>query len=269
MPQATMTYVLSHIKQNIPEEILNLAFKPRKYSTTIEQRIISEIVEGPIILDTNLVGGKRRDIFLSQSWEMKLPQDTSYGLVGPGVQGSYFKVPPEAREGRNISSVIGMANALASSVPGTNYNGSGGYGNTVPGMLSEMINTRTFANYPPQPQVTLEGTNIIRLNPGELFGQCAISVMLEYDSEFLNMSQSGIIAMCNLCLCATQRYIATKLRVTIDETEVVAGMEIGVIKDLVIDYMQKGEQYHELLIKLKGAMSYDSRSLSRLIYYGL
>ena len=271
MPQSTMTYVLSHIKHNIPMEILQLAFKPRAFNTTVEQRIITEIIEGPIILDTNLVGGKRRDIILNSNWEIDLRPETNYTLTGVGVQGSYYKIPEEAREYRNISSVVGVSSSMASSVPGAsiNHNGQGGFGNTVPGMLSEMINTRTFGQYPVMPQITLEGTNIVRFNPRQLIDGVAITVMLEYDSEFLNMNQSAIMAMCNLCLCATQRYIATKLRVTIDETEVVAGMEIGVVKDLVVDYMQRGEQYHELLIKLKGAMHYDSRSLSKLIYYGL
>lgn len=270
MAQDTMTYVISNIRHSIPEEILNLAFKPRQYNTTIEQRIISEIIEGPIILDTNLVGGKRREIFINGSWEMNMNEATEWDLGGTGVQSSYYKVPPEAREGRNISSVLGMTPSMSNTISGGSRQGSGQYfGNTATGALSQMLNTRTFSEYPVPPQITLEGTNIIRVNPRQLITGMAVSVMLEYDSEFININQSGIVALVNLCLCATQRYIANKLRVTIDETEVVAGMEIGVIKDIVMEYLQKGEAYHDLLIKLKGAMTYDAKTLTRLIYYGL
>lgn len=269
--QDTMTYVLSNIRHSIPEEILNLAFKPRKFNTTIEQRIISEIVEGPIILDTNLVGGKRRDIYLNPSWEMDMETGANWNVIGNGIQGSYYRVPPEAREGRNISSVIGVSPTVSAGVPGSSIgrNGVPTYGNTIDSSLSQMLNTRTFGNYITSPQVTLEGTNIIRFNPRQILDGCAISVMLEYDSEFINLNQSGIIYLQKLCLCATQRYIANKLRVTIDETEVVAGMEIGVIKEIVNEYNQKGEEYDALLIKLKGAMLADSRTLSRLIAYGI
>ena len=75
--------------------------------------------------------------------------------------------------------------------------------------------------------------------------------------------------MQELVLCAVKRYIAVKLRVKIDETEVVAGMEIGVIKDKVIEYEQAAENYRPLLIKLKGAMHYEPRAVSRLIYHSL
>lgn len=267
--QSTMTYVLSHIVQNIPAELLQLAFKPRRFNTTIEQRIISEVIEGPILLDTNLIGGKRRDIFIRSSWLMNLKHSDSYNLMGSRMEGSFYLIPPEAREDRNISSVISVSPSIGNASSRLGSNSSSGFGNNATGMLSEMINTRTFSQYPVMPQLTLEGTNIIRFYPELLTDGVAVSVMLEYDSEFLNMGQSAIFAMRNLCLCAVQRYIATKLRVSIDETEVVAGMEIGVIKELVIDYQQKAEQYQELLIKLKGAMHFDSRSLSRMIYHAL
>lgn len=259
-----------NIHQNIPRELLELAFEPRKYNTTVEQRIVSEIIEGPILLDTNLVGGKRRDIFISPSWEMDLDLVSDWNAVSNGVQGSFYLIPPDAREDRNISSVLGVTPALSSTMPGaTSVNGSSGYGNTATGMLGQMLNTRTFGQYPVLPQVTLEGTNIIRFNPRLQTGGIAVTVMLEYDSEFLNMEASAIRALSNLCLCATQKYIANKLRVPVNETEIVAGMEIGVIKDIVNDYLTKGEQYDDLLRKLMGAMRYDKRAISRIIHFGL
>ena len=271
MPQATMTYVLSHIRQEIPKEILELAFEPRRYNTSIEQRIVAEVIEGPILLEANLLGGKRREIFMQQSWEMPLDYDRIEDLLGDGIQGSFYEIPPEARENRNIASVIGPATYINSSLPGAsvNYNGQGGFGNTASAMMSTMLNTRTFGQYPIMPQVTLEGSNIVRFYPRQVVDGTAISVLLEYDAEFLNVERSAIWAIRNVVLAATKRYIATKLLVKIDETEVVAGMEIGIIKELVNKYAEEGQQYDSLLIKLKGAMSYDSRTRSRIISFGL
>lgn len=271
MSQSTMTYILSYIMQNIPREILDLAFKPTQFNTSIEARIISEVIEGPVLLDSNLVGGRRREIFLNQSWMLDLNSIQQVGLVGTGVQGSYYKVPPEAREYRNISSVIGIVNSMTSSLPGSsmNFNGAGSFGNTASGMLSQMVNTRTFGMFPIIPQATLEGTNIIMFFPQQVVEGAAVSVMLENDSEFLNMSPSGIMAMRKFCLCAVQRYIANKLRVSIDESQIVGGMEIGVVKDLVNEYAQKAESYEELLIKVKGAAMYDRKSLTKIIYLAI
>lgn len=269
--QSTMTYILSHILQNIPTELLELAFKPRKFGTNLEQRIIQEIIEGPILLETNLVGGKRRDIFMNQSWIMDLKEASPQIMLGSGVQGSYYLIPPEVREGRNISSVIGMTTSLASSMPGSSIGsgGPGSFGNTATGMASAMLNSRTMGQYPFTPQVSLEGTNIVRMHPMQMVSGCAITVMLEYDSEFLNMGQSAIYCMRDLCLCAVHRYIATKLRVSIDETEVVAGMEIGVIKQMVDEYSERAKDYDSLLRRVKGAMHFDPRSISKLIYHAL
>lgn len=269
MAQATMTYVLSHITQNIPGEILELAFKPRQYQTSVENRIISEVIEGPVLLDSNLVGGKRTNIFVSAGWKMNLASDPGAAFLAPGLQGAFYKIPPEAREFRNISSVIGVNNSSSSSYPGTNYNGNGSFGNTAEGMLAQMVNTRTFGMTPRSPQITLEGTNVIKIYPEQLIDGTVITVMLEHDSDFINVSNSVIVALRNFCLCATQRYIANKLRVSIDDTEIVAGMEIGVVKEIVNDYLQKAEEYQNLLIRLKGAMTYSTESLSRLIYHAL
>lgn len=271
MPSATMAYVLSNITQNIPAELLGLAFKPQQFNTTVEQRIIAQIVEGPILLDTNLVGGKRRELYLRSNWLLDLDQEEGIMSLGGAIQGAFYKVPAEAREDRNISSVIGITSSLAGSAHGSGYttNGAGGFGNTLNAMTSQMLNSRTFAQYPVMPNASLEGTNIIRLFPKQLVSDVVVTVMLEYDSEFINLEPSAIFALSDLCLCATKRYIANTLRVSVDETEVVAGMEIGIIKQLIEEYAQDGKEYDTKLMKFKGAAHFDKRSLGRMIYHAL
>jgi len=263
-----MTYITNYIRANIPLELLQLAFKPRKYNATVEQRIVSEIVEGPILLDTNLVGGKRRDIYIDPSWRMDLAYQQTFNIVGPGVEGSFYLIPPEAREYRNISSVIGITPSGADLFEG-GLGMPNGAGNTAAGMLSQMLNTRTFAQSAITPQATLEGTNIIRFYPELLTDGLAVTVMLEFDAEFLNMRTSSLMAMRELCLCAVQRYIATNVRVAIDESEIVAGMEIGIIKTLVEDCVEKAKDYPDRLKSLKGSLHYDPTSMSRMIYHAL
>ena len=269
MAQSTMTYVLNHVVQNIPPQILELAFEPRKYNTSVESRIISEVIEGPVLLDVNLIGGKRKDIFVSNSWLIPMDITPQFGLITPSVESSYFKIPPEARENRNIVSVIGLTDVDTSALPGTSFNGNGQFGNTAQGLVSQMLNTRTFGMTPHRPQVSLEGTNIIRIYPHQFVEGIAVSVMIENDSEFLNLNNSAIHAMQKFCLCAVQRYIANKLRVTIDETEIVGGMEIGAVKEIINEYLQEAKEYNNLLIKLKGAMHFDPRQMARIIRYAI
>lgn len=271
MPQAAMLYVLSEIQQEIPAELLNLAFRPEKYQTTLEQRIISQIIEGPILLNTNLIGGKRREIYIKSEWQLDMEPEGGWSSLGAGIQGAYYRIPAEAREGRNISSVVGITSSLSGTSYGAGYttNGVGGFGNTIAGMLSEMVNSRSLAKYPIQPRATLEGTNVICLFPRYLVEDIAISVLLEYDSEFINLEKSAIMALVDLCVCATKRYISNALRVSVDETEVVAGLEIGIIKDLINEYTEAGKEFRAKLIKFKGTTHFDKRQLRQIIFHGL
>jgi hypothetical protein len=256
--------------QNIPRQLLDLAFRPRQFNTTIEQRIISEVVEGPVLLDLNLVGGKQRTIIMNSQWQMPLDHVESFGLIGVGMEATFYAIPPEAREYRNISSVLGVS-AFAGGAgygAGANMNGQD-FGNTATSLLSEMLGTHTGRNNAIMPQMSLEGSNIIRFYPELITDGLAIRVMLEQDSEFLNMNTSAIFALRNFCLCATMRYVVNNLIVPVDETEVVAGMEIGVIKTLIMEYKQEVEKYNELLVKLKGAMHFDQQTIGRMMYFAL
>lgn len=271
MPQPAVTYALSHIFQNIPMPLLELAFKPRQHNTTVEQRIINEVIEKPVLLDTNLIGGKARTIIMEANWEMSLNHIESFGMLGGGIEGSCYLVPPEAREGRNISSVLGVSSYVGGAFNGTgvNYNGVGAFGNTAMNLASEMLGTYTMAAHATMPQITLEGTNIIKFFPELITDGLAVRVMLEYDSEFLNMNTSGIYVMRDFCMIAVKRYIVKELIVSIDETEVVAGMEIGIIKTLVQEYKDQStpEVYDAALRKLKSAMHYSPDSIGKLMYY--
>lgn len=271
MAKDTVTYLLSHVKQSLPPEILEMAFKPGKYNTTVEQRIITEVIEGPILDDCNLVAGKRRDIILNPSWKLDIDPEPDLAMAGSGLQGAYYKIPEGPREGRNIASVVGIIPSLVSSLPGSvvSYNGQASMGNTAGGLISEMLNTRTMGQYPITPLVTLEGTNIIRFFPEQLIEGCVVSVFLEYDADFLNLNNSGIIALRKLVLCAVQKYIGTNLRLPVGETEIVAGMEISDVREIVNDCIQKGEEYDNLLVKYKGAATFDTRTISRLMWHML
>jgi hypothetical protein len=265
-----MTHVLSYILSNIPAQMLDLAFKPRQFRSTVEQRIISQVIETQVLLDINLVGGKRKTIVISSNWAMPLDHVESYSIIGAGMEGSYYMIPPEARENRNISSVLGVSAFAGGAMYGAGMNLNGqNNGLNAMGLLNEMVGTHTMRNTAVMPEITLHGTNIIRFYPELLVDGLSISVMLEHDAEFTNMETSGIFALRNLCLCAVQRYIANNLIVPVDETEIVAGMEIGVIKTLVMEYKQEAEKYQELLIKLKGAMHADTQSIRRIMYHAL
>ena len=222
-------------------------------------------------METNLVGGRRKDIFILSQWELDMPFEQSAPVIGSGIQRSYYKIPPEAREGKNIVTVIGVEADQYSGIPGSSAMRGGGmaYGVTAQSELMAMLNSHTNAQSIIYPKLSLQGNNIICIQPKQIIEGMAISVMLEYDSYFINMNVSGKKALADFALCCTKQYIATELRVKVDETQVVAGMEIGVIRDIVNEYVQASENYAELLNRLKGSMHADTTTLSKLIAFAM
>lgn len=265
---STLSYVFQEITGNIPSEVLQLAFQPRKYNTNVESRILTEVIEKYVLPSVNLVGGKRRDIILSSNWKVNVPDDPNYSSLGTTIQGTYYLIPPEARDNRNIVAVVSVSQSIAPGIPGgsINFNATGSFGNTLTSLTSQMLNSRTMAQVPFVPSVDLAGTNMIRCSPLDIVDGIGITVMLEFDSEFINMNQSAVKALAKFALCAVQRYIGNTLRVKIDESEIVSGMEIGIIKQIVEDCYEQGKRYDELLVDVKGGMHYERGQVARMIF---
>jgi hypothetical protein len=271
MALSTLSYIYKYIKANIPNELLTLAFNPGFHNTSLEARIFDEVINGILLDDVNLVGGKRRDIVLNPDWIVNIKDDTNFLVLGTVTQGSFYMIPPQARDFQNISAVLGANRGGIGSLPAgyTNLETGPGGANNLITAASAMLSSRVD-DYPlPLPNVELVGTNMVRVDQVASFSGLGLSVLLEYDAEFMNATQSMILALRELALCAVQRYIGVQLQVKIDETAVVSGMEIGVISKLIDEYLGKIEQYNEHLRKLKGAMLMDPKRLDAIVYAAL
>lgn len=267
MPVPTMSYVLSHIYANIPKYILTRAFEPKKYNTTIDARIIDQIIYGRVKNDTNLIAGKRTTIQLLNEWvtHRDMPQDDA--ITGSAYQASYYAIPAAAREHRNISSVEALDDYYVSALPLNNETmGSiGNIGNTLTGLASAAVTTRTLKDVPIMPQITLNGSNILRVYPDTFSDGLLANVWLDYDAEFTNANTDVIYWLRELCLNATKTYIWTKLVIDIDAQEIVAGSPLGVFKDIISEYKDAANEYHECLMRVRGGQLMDSRTLPEFI----
>ena len=62
MPVTALTACLSHVYNNIPEEILEAAFEPGLYNVTLDERIIAEVIRGRVLIAANLLTGRHTRI---------------------------------------------------------------------------------------------------------------------------------------------------------------------------------------------------------------
>lgn len=255
MPASPMAFVLSHIYSNIPEEILNAAFNPTKEHSTLDELIIDDVVATRVLMDLNMISGLRAKIPLSDAWRIPVAALPFTILAGSNYDCAYYKIPSTARQGRNIVAIeqlsndysfTSMTNAIGSGFDGTS-------GNTIQGLAQVAIASRTQYNQPLIPETTLLAANIVKVFPDLYSNVLVMECTLEFDRELTNMAQNMIVPVRNLSLCAVKAHIYNKLRIKIDSSEVVAGMTIGAIKEIILQYETENAQYDELLMKARGA----------------
>lgn len=271
MPAPALSLMLSLIYNTIPYELLNLAFEPQKYQTTIDQRILTEVWQGRVLNDVNLLIGKRTRIQLSQNWLMNITMPEFALIAGETYDAAYFLIPASARGGRNIATVESISDnytfSLATTVgPIGNMNQMG---NSVSSLANAALLSRTGMNNPIMPQVTLLSGNIVRLYPNTYTDGLILECKLEYDAELTNINQNVLYPLRDLLLCAVKTYIYNRLVISIDSSYIVGGMEIGKVKDIVESYENEASEYKELLMKVRGGSIMDPDVLSQFISMSL
>lgn len=274
MPSPATTYILRHIYSNIPQQILEEAFNPGMASANLDERILSLSIYPRVLLDTNLVATRMTQILLLPEWT-KNTFDGFFDTFASMTYNSVFLwIPPEARENRNIASVVRVLDATQQMSPTTDgaLGGYTNYGNTVSAMSDAMVASRTLNGAAYLPRVTLEGNNFIKIYgnyPNSYIGGLTLECTLEYDTEFNNADTNMIYHLRELSLCAVKAYIYNTLIIKIDQAMVSAGMEIGVFKDIVQSYANANDEYHSKLMNVRGAQIMDANTLSEFIWMQL
>ena len=274
MPSPALTYVLTHIFNNIPPQILDEAFIPGLAGRTVDDAILSKVIYSRVLLDTNLVATRMTQILLMPEWT-KNTFDGFFDTFASMTYNSVFlQIPEEAREHRNIASVIRVLDATQQMSPTTDgaLGGYTNYGNTVSALSEAMVASRTLNGAAYLPRVTYEGNNFIKIYgnyPNSYIGGLTLECTLEYNTEFDNADTNVIYHLRELALCAVKAYIYNNLIVKIDQGEVSAGMELGIFKEIVQSYSTANDDYHTKLMNVRGAQIMDANTLADHIWMRL
>lgn len=258
MPQATPTYLLAHVYANIPPAILKAVFRPSN-GRTLDTCLFEEVFKPRVLLDINLLMGKKTRIELLGEWKVPVTLPEFAAVVGATYDASFFYIPPEFREFRNIATVEGISDDYTYAMP-VNSGSIGNInniGNTVTSLANAALSSRTMYNYPIMPQVTLQSDNLIRVYPETYSDGLILECKLEYDEEMTNANQNVIYPLRKLFLNAVKTYCYNEFTIRIDESEVVAGMPIGRFKEIVNSWENEANEYEELLFEVRGGSLMD------------
>ena len=251
----------------IPMEILEAAFQPYQTQTTLDECIKNKVLLARVRDDISVRGGKVLRIMLDPKWSHYTRSPSTYSL---GISGSYstFHVPPEAREGRDISTILAVRfpyTLNTHSVNG-NFNNCSLKGNTVSGLACAALQAQTGSQLVSSPTGVVRPGNVIQLDPPQYtWIPWEVIVRLRYDDNFSGMDVSLIESFKRVCEYAVKSYIYTTLIFKIETNLVVRGMDIGIMKDIVSSYSDANEKYEEQLIQLGGAEIFDPDRLAGIL----
>ncbi len=249
---------LRRIYHSIPHEILNLAFKPEKHET-LDHCIHEKVIHDRVLHDSNLVGGRAKQIVLKRDW-VEVADTPAPFIFGNSQTYSIYRIPPEHRENRMLSSVIELRYpyTMNDGMQLPNAGIGAGFGmNTAGGLACQALEAQTWAHAIPLPTPILVSGHQVKLIPASVSQvqeiDWILTCRLNYDSEFTNLNNQAILPLVELTMCAVKAYIFNELVLKIDTAYIVGGQAMGRLKDIVDSYSDQNDRYLELLRQFNGA----------------
>lgn len=193
-------YVITHIRNRIPYDLLNMAFKQhslyqRFNTTSLEWLIKSEVIDQFVLPDLNTIGGQHTNIDLSS--------------LSPTVsEGAYiYRIPTSMTMGRQISRVLSIE-----------YGGRNNNFNTEADPLTSAADRMLAASTPFESSgisnIRLVGPNTVLVHE-TLGGTAWLKCVLSYDEQFSTVDKAYWRDFANLCVMATEAIIYNRVTIEI------------------------------------------------------
>mgnify|MGYP000028114719 FL=1 len=262
---------LDEIYQEIPEEILELAFKPKfdfiwHGQVNIPAMIREEIIDKRVRQDLNNRGASEFTIPLTG---LAAEYVDNYTLI--------YRIPLALTQGREISSCLYVSF-------GRLGNWGGGYGPSNSNLLmngdhGRSVVTDALSNltsaFSPIPKVStsnvrLIATNTILINDvvpmsGDLFLRC----MLAGDTELSFITPPYYDMFAEFVVLATKAYVYRKLNISLDMGQLIGGQSLGRIREVVDSYSDAEQSYKDFRKEKLGKLLFlnDPDRMKRTVQY--
>lgn len=259
-----IAYAIQQVKSEIPYQILQAAFEPQNNYTgqsSVESEIVRQVIQGRVLPDCQIMGGKIKPIPLLIEYYEQLEPDGSYMTAPGGV----YRIPPEARDFVDIVAVVSIG-IDGTYYPGTPLEQCPLVGNGINQLQRMVINSHTEASTPQLPVPNLLPGNLIELIPDTPPSSgLVLNCRLAYDANMLNLNPSAIMPFAQLVVLATKAYIYTKLIIRIDEIAIRNGHEVGILKDIIERYEDANATYVETIPHFRSGSTLDQKTKLQLI----
>lgn len=250
--------------ERIPPDILELAFEQDiKRGMVVDVAIHDNIIVKSVVPDCNLYSGHVKPIRLKSSYRESVTGRDSYDET------AVFRIPPDEREGKPITSVISVrpdATYASSGYPVHDLFQAGGHTAMQRGFGALTVETgRAYSDS--APTVQLKSNDIITLYPGANYDGWVAYCRLAWDTTMHQLNNDAIDTFSQLVIFATKRYIYNTLYLRVERGMIASGTPLSVLQNLISEYSDSDERYREALLEFRGATMFDDstrRALFRL-----
>lgn len=235
---------IDECKFQIPRQILEVCFNNRDQyyrlmPTSIDEHIRNEVLKPRVLVDCNLVGGTEIFVPLAGLQQERINDYTSV-----------YKIPKNRTQNRTILSVLNITFSNPNMI--TNYGISSQCGNST--MLQggqQVMDAMGSIPITSTAYVQLIGENVVMVRdtvilPANIYLRCIV----QNDENMSHIQLRSYRAFAKLAVLAVKAYIYNEMIVRMDQGELYAGQELGIIKSKIEEYADSEELYQTYMTEV-------------------
>lgn len=275
-------YALHAIRAEIPEQILieavNISLpESMVYQTTTDEKIISNIIRGIVLVRTNTVGGiddnidmtglqPKRDYFNNLVWHIPMERTGYREIINPlGIGTGFIGLPPQG---------AGVSGGIGAGFVGINATGSGG--DCCPGVNNyatqvgdRMMSSRKGHNSDYMTNVKLIGPNTVQLMGGNLFlnQRLVLRATLAHDDKLNDLQPRTYKDLGVLSVLAAKMYIYNNLIIQLGRGRLEGGQDLGIFADIVRSYETAAEDFNTYIREQWGGVLFMNDAKKKFNFY--
>lgn len=238
---------LAQIRMEIPEELLQLAFLPRRYDpsrrkvyvdghspVSIDAMIRDIIIEGYVGTRINRQTGQDEDISLVNVPSEQIDQ---WNVI--------YRIPDNLTRQRTITAVKKVT--YGTQRYGNNTLGCAG-NNALVGATQGLMAPHLRAGAIGTAEVTLVGHNTVQITDiNRVQSDIILTCTLCHNNNFDDIPHASRDKFDELCVLATKAYIHTKLNIQLDEGAINSGANNGRIREVVDGYADSIREFKDYM----------------------
>lgn len=246
-----VSVAINNVKFEIPREILNQAFMPKRYdptrrvrfqdnvfATSIDELIRTVVVEGRVAVDVNLLSGTEMVLPLEQAVVEHIdPWNVIYRFGSNVTNGrritAVYEVLYGIYQGLNGNNVGGLTMQRAS-----HYLQNG----------RDILNATNGVNTASTAYCQLVGINTVLVNDvNQALSFGGLRCRVSHELNFNDIKPVYYHAFGELIILATKAYVYNTLVIDLDEGQIRGGASLGRFREIVDQYSDANQMYKEYL----------------------